>query len=406
MGPLVTYKYQAISKSGQKVSGVVEGFNERDAVDRIRQSCNVVLKLTPVREKEGFLNMEVGGNRLNKKAFTLMCSQFAIILRSGVPLVRTTQLIAAKTTDKKLKKILTQVADDVEAGRSLSASFKERGDKYLPQVFLETISAGESSGTLDQSFQTMYEHYDKQTKIQAKVKSALTYPIFVICVGIVVVIVLMIAVVPTFTEIFAGYGAELPLITQSLIGLSNFFKNNIIIIAIVVAAIIVIYKLYTNTEGGRLKAARASLKIPVLGNIRILTAASEFANTLTMLIASGMPITSAVSITARTMSNYYLSQEIGKLSAKIEEGQSLGDSLRQANCMPDILVDMLAVGEETGELEQTMGTTALYYDAELQLAVDSALKKLEPTTLVLIAGFAGYIVIAIYVAMFQMYAVM
>ena len=384
----------------------MEGFNERDAVDRIRQSCNVVLKLTPVREKEGFLNMEVGGNRLNKKAFTLMCSQFAIILRSGVPLVRTTQLIAAKTTDKKLKKILTQVADDVEAGRSLSASFKERGDKYLPQVFLETISAGESSGTLDQSFQTMYEHYDKQTKIQAKVKSALTYPIFVICVGIVVVIVLMIAVVPTFTEIFAGYGAELPLITQSLIGLSNFFKNNIIIIAIVVAAIIVIYKLYTNTEGGRLKAARASLKIPVLGNIRILTAASEFANTLTMLIASGMPITSAVSITARTMSNYYLSQEIGKLSAKIEEGQSLGDSLRQANCMPDILVDMLAVGEETGELEQTMGTTALYYDAELQLAVDSALKKLEPTTLVLIAGFAGYIVIAIYVAMFQMYAVM
>lgn len=385
----------------------MEGFNEFDAVDRIKQNCNIVLKLTEVKEnKQGILNMEIGGNKLNDKAFTVMCSQFAIILKAGIPIARTTQLIADKTTDKPLKKMLKQVSDDVESGRTLAASFAERGDKLLPPTFVETVRAGEESGNVDKSFDTMYKHYDRQTKIRGKVKSAMSYPIFVIVIAIVVVIVLMVKVVPTFTSIFESYGAELPLMTRMLIAMSGFFRKYTIYLAIVAALGFIGFKLYGNTEGGRLKLAKLALKIPVLGNINQLNAASQFANTMTTMLSAGLPLTKAISITANVLDNYYISQEIGKVSGRLAEGHGLGASMRETGCMPDILNDMVAVGEETGELEDTLNTIAAYYDAELEMAMTNALNKLEPTVLVFIAGVAGFIVIAIYMAMFEMYGVM
>jgi len=404
---LVTFKYQAISKNGEKVSGVVEAFNEPDAVERIKQTCNVVLRLAEVKSKRtGFLNMEIGKPKLNAKAFTVMCSQFAIILRAGIPIARTVHLIADKTSDKPLKNMLVQVAEDVEAGRSIASAFAERGDKLLPQIFIETIRAGEESGSLDRSFETMYLHYDKQTKIRGKVKSALAYPVFVLLVAIVVVIVLMAKVVPTFTAIFESYGSELPGITRLLVNISNFFKDYYLVMFAVIAAAIILYKIFSNTETGRLKLAQLGLKIPIFGNINVLNAASQFANSMATMLGAGLPMVKCVSITAKVMNNYHVSQEIGKITGKLEEGSGLGVSLRETECMPDILVDMTAVGEETGELEETLHTIAGYYDTELEMAINSALGKLEPAILVGLGVIAGFIVIAIYVAMFEMYNVM
>lgn len=404
---MATYKYTAISKDGVKVSGVVEGFNEFDAVDRIKQDCDIVLKLTEVEEKKpGLLSMEIGGNRLNAKAFSLMCAQFSIILQSGIPIGRTVRLIGDKMTDKKLKGILKKVAEDVEAGRSVAASFQERGGKLLPAVFIETIRAGEESGNLSKAFKTMYQHYDKQVKMRAKVRNALIYPVFVLALAVVVVIVLMVKVVPTFMDIFASYDAELPLITQSLILISNFFRKYIFLIIVVFAAIALIFKLYANTEKGRMNVAKLALKIPVLGNVSLLSAASEFAANLTTLIGAGLQLTRAVSITARVINNYYISQCVGKMTSRLEEGYTLGECMREADCLPDILVDMTAVGEETGELESTLHTVSGYYESELDMAVQDVLKKLEPTLLIGMAVIAGYIVLAVYIAMFQMYSVM
>ena len=404
---MATYKYTAISKDGVKVSGVVEGFNEFDAVDRIKQDCDIVLKLTEVEEKKpGLLSMEIGGNRLNAKAFSLMCAQFSIILQSGIPIGRTVRLIGDKMTDKKLKGILKKVAEDVEAGRSVAASFQERGGKLLPAVFIETIRAGEESGNLSKAFETMYQHYDKQVKMRAKVRNALIYPVFVLALAVVVVIVLMVKVVPTFMDIFASYDAELPLITQSLILISNFFRKYIFLIIVVFAAIALIFKLYANTEKGRMNVAKLALKIPVLGNVSLLSAASEFAANLTTLIGAGLQLTRAVSITARVINNYYISQCVGKMTSRLEEGHTLGECMREVDCLPDILVDMAAVGEETGELESTLHTVSGYYESELDMAVQDVLKKLEPTLLIGMAVIAGYIVLAVYIAMFQMYSVM
>ena len=394
-----------MSQSGQKVSGVIEAFNEMDAVDRIKQNHSVIIKMTPVKEN-GLLTMEIGGNKLNNKAFIVMCSQFAIILGAGIPIARTCHLIAEKTTDKPLKRMLQHVAEDVEAGRSISSSFAERGDKLLPATFVETIAAGEQSGNLDKAFQTVHEHFDKQAKMAARVKSALAYPVFVLIIAVLVVIVLMVKVVPTFLVIFESYDAQLPLPTRILIAISDFFVKYWMVMLAIIASAIIFYKVYGNTEQGRMNLAKWALKVPILGNIQQLNAASEFANTLTTMLASGLPMTKAISITAKTMSNYYMSTEVGKLAVKLEEGHALGTSMREANFMPDILVDMVSVGEETGEMEQTLKTVALYYDAELDMAINSALEKLEPALLVGLAGIAGFIVIAIYMAMFGMYAAM
>ena len=404
---MAKFKYSAISKSGKKINGIVEAYDELSAVAKIKQDCDIVTKISEIKEGEGgFLSKEIGGNKLNNKAFTVMCSQFAIILRSGIPIGRTVQLIASKITDKKLKTLLNSVFEDVESGRSLAASFEANGGSFLPVTFIETIRAGEESGNLANSFESMYQHYDKQIKMKSKVKNALIYPIFVIIIAIAVVIVLMVKVVPTFTAIFDSYGAELPGITKALIAVSTFFQKAWWIILLIFVAYMVFRKIYSATEEGRLNLAKFQLKIPVLGNITELSAASEFGNTMTMLIEAGLPLTKCVDITSRVISNYYIGKNVGLITQKLEEGKSLGTALKDADVLPDILTDMTAVGEQTGELGATLKTVSGYYDAELDTAVTAAINKLEPITLVFIGGIAGFIVLAIYIAMFQMYNVM
>lgn len=406
---MATYKYSAVSKDGKRVSGVIEGFSELDAVTKIKETYSIVLQIKEVQEKgraAELLSLDIGGNKLNDKAFTLMCSQFSVILKAGIPITRTVELIANKMTDKALKRILEEVAKDVEAGRSLSASFSERGGKLLPVTFLETIQAGEEAGTLDAAFDSVSKHYAKQTKMKGKVKGAMIYPAFVLVIAIVVVIVLMVKVVPTFTAIFDSYDAELPVMTQMLIAISDFFQRAWLPMLAILAAAVLAFKLYGNTETGRINLAKMQLKLPVLGNIASLNAASQFANTMSMMLEAGLPMTKAVTITGRVISNYFVSQEVGKITARIEEGHTLGKSLRDTGCLPDILVDMTSVGEESGELASTLTMTAEYYDNELEQATAQALAKLEPAIMVVLAVVAGFIVISIYMAMFSMYSVM
>ena len=406
---MAQFKYSALSRDGERVRGVIEGYNELDAAARLKESYSVILKIKPLEDKKnamGILNMDIGGNTLNKKAFIVMCSQFAIILKSGVPIVRTVQLIGDKTTDKTLKKMLQKIAVDVEGGRSLSAAFEEHGAKILPTTFVETLRAGEESGNLDRSFDTMYRHFDKQMKMGNKVKSAMAYPSFVLTIAVVVVVVLMIKVVPSFMEFFADADAELPLPTQILIAISDFFRYNYLILIAVIVAIAILYQMVSHTENGHMLLAKLQLKLPVLGNIAELNAASQFANSMTTLLGSGLTMNKAVSITAKTLDNYYISTETGKIASRLEEGHSLGASMRENQTLPDILVDMASVGEETGELTNTLDTIAMYYDSELEVAIQSALAKLEPAMLIFLAVVAGGIVGTIYLTMFSMYDIM
>lgn len=376
-------------------------------MERIKRTCDFVEKITPLGgEKKSILNMQLGGNKLNAKAFSMMCSQFSIILNAGIPVARTCHLVAEKTGDKTLNRILNQVADDVEGGRSLSASFADRGGGLFPPTFVETVRAGEETGSVDKSFDTMHEHFDKINKLKKKLKSAMAYPLFVLVIAVIVVIVLMVKVVPTFTAMFEDLGGELPGITKLLIAISNFFRDYTLLMIAIGVLLYFVFRVYKNTEKGKLKVAEITRELPLAGPISILSSASQFASTMGTMLSAGLPMVRSLSITARTLSNYYVSKQVGKIAVKVEEGRPVGASLKEAGVMPDILVDMVTVGENTGEMEATLKTIANYYDVELDGAIASCVAKVEPAIMVGLAGIAGFVVVAIYMSMFSMYSMM
>ena len=397
------FKYIAQNLAGEKKTGIVDAVNEEDAAQIVRDRHAILLKLKPVKERKDFFSMEIGGNRLNVKAFTVVCSQFAIILNAGIPIARAVKLVGDKTTDKPLKKLLEAVAKDVEGGRSLSASFADRGAKMLPATFIETLAAGESTGNISGSFAAMKEHFEKQSKTRGKVKSAMAYPAFVMVIAVVVVIVLMAVVIPKFMGMFEGMDVELPLPTRMLIGIANFFQNRWYVVAGALVALVVGLRLYGNTEQGKINLAKLALKLPVLGNIQELNTSSQFSSTMAATLSAGLPMNRAVAISARVLDNYYMRTEAGKLTEELETGHTLADAMQDQGIYQEMLVDMCSVGERSGEMEQTLRTVADYYGNELDEAVKGALAKLEPAMLIMIAGIAGFIVIAIYMAVFAMY---
>lgn len=398
---MLTYQYRAISKDGAKVRGVIEAFDEYDAVTRIKETCSVVTKITRVEERAK-PKSELFTQRISEKALTVMCSQFSIILSSGLPVVRAVELIANQTSDKALKKILNQVAGDVSGGFGLAQSFESKG-KILPSTFIETVRSGEMSGTLDTAFKRLEQYYDKASKTKAKVKNAMVYPVFTIVVAIVVVIIIMVVAVPTFTSSFASMGSDLPLPTKMLIEISDFFSKYILLMAGGIAAVIIGLKLYGQREKGRLLFAKVRLGIPVLGKITVMKSASQFANTMSTLLSSGLSIIKAVEVTGKVMDNYYLGKEILLQVPQLEEGKPLGASLRKCRYLPDLLVEMAGVGEETGTLESTLNVVGAYYDNETELASNKALTMLEPVIICFLAVVVCFILLSVYAPMFSMY---
>ena len=401
---MITYKYTAMSPDGAKVNGVVEAIDEYAAVERIKMSCPIVLSISEVQETglSKILNMEVGSKKVDAKALSVMCSQFATILSAGVDVATCMEMIANQTEDKKLKKMLSSAAKDVAQGNSIATSM-EKNCEGLPATFIETIRAGEMSGTLESSFATLKEYFERNYQLKQKVKSAMSYPLFVVVVAVVVVIVVMVKVVPTLTAVFGELGGELPFITRLLIGLSNFFARTWMIFLLVAILGYIAFKLWTNTEKGKMQWGRTLLKMPVLGKINTLSSSADFAATMSALLSAGLPVTDALEVTGRTLDNYALGVETSKLSQKVQTGIRLGDAMKQADIYPQTLNEMTAIGENTGELEKTLKTVGDYYTNEAEYAMNDAISKLEPTLLVFLAIFAGFIVLAIYMPMFTMY---
>lgn len=400
-----TFTYTGLSISGERVDGVVEAFDEIEAMERAREICRVVQDVKQVREGKNLLTMDITKPKAKLKNLAIMCAQFSTILNAGLPMSRAVTLVAEQTEDKYLKRVLSEVVDDVSAGHALAESLQHKGEN-LPSVFIETARAGEESGNLAECFDRLHDYYDKRAKVTAKVQGAMTYPIFVAIIAVVVVAIMMVMVIPSMTGMISSLGADTPLMTQLLIDASDFVRNNILIIAVVVALIIVGVKLYSNTEQGKMTFAVLKLKLPILGTVGVYSGAAQFANTMGMLSAAGLPVTRAVAITSRVMTNYALSREVGRMEAGLEEGRTLGEGLENSSYLPRTLVEMTTIGEQTGELERMLHIMGVFYDDETQRVTDRALSLMEPALLVLMAVFAGFIVIALYLPMFSLYAAM
>ena len=403
---MISYKYSALSKDGAKVRGVVEAVDEIQAVEKIREKCPIVLEIDKVKTGglSDLLNIEIGP-KTDVKALSVMCSQFSIILSAGTPINRTIAMIASQTEDKKLKKMLENAAEDVSHGSSVEQAFRKNYNG-LPEVFLETIKAGEMSGSLARSFENMHLYFEKAFKNRQKIKSVTSYPLFVGVIAVIVVIVVMVMVVPTLTSVFADLGGDLPFITKMLISTSEWFAKYWMIILGIIAAVYVAYKVYTGGEEGAIRKGRMMLKLPIVGNINRLTSAQEFANTMTTLLEAGLTVGEALRVTSHCLNNGAVSAEVYAMAEKIETGVSLSEAMEKSEYLPQVLKEMSGVGEKSGELIETLRTIGDYYTNEADFAIKSALDKLEPTMLVILAAFAGYIVIAIYLPMFTMYSLL
>lgn len=401
---MISYKYNALSRDGAKVKGIIEAVDEYQAVEKIKEQNAIVLDIEEVKTNflTDLLSAEIG-KKVDAKSLSVMCSQFSIILEAGTPISQTIKLIASQTEDKKLKKMLEAAYFDVNHGSSVEAAFRKNYNG-LPEVFLETIKAGEESGSLAKSFENMHEYFEKSFKTSQKIKSVTAYPLFVLTIAIIVVIVVMVMVVPTLTSVFDELGGDLPVITKILINVSNWFSKYWISIIGILLVLYIAYKIFTRTESGKIKASEFSLNIPIIGKINRLTQAEEFANTMATLLEAGLTVSDSLRVTSRCLTNYAVSTEVFEMAEQVETGTSLSTLMLNSEYLPQVLKEMTGIGEKSGELVQTLKTIGDYYTNEADYATKSALDKLEPVILVVLAAFAGFIVIAIYMPMFTMYS--
>ena len=400
-----TFRYQGLSSSGARIDGVVDAIDEHEAVIKAKASCKVVIKVEK-QSKKNLLTANVsdlfGGPKIKAKALSLLCSQLSIELRAGLPLVRALELVAENEPDKELKEILAKTAEDVGSGHTLAESFASNGPT-LPPTFIETIRAGEESGTLDQCFTRLRDYYKNSSAVASKVTSAMIYPIMLIIVAIVVVAIIMIKAVPVFEDSFASMDLELPWVTRSLIAVSNFMTDNFLILVVIFALIFISVMLFGKTETGKSLYARIALTFPGIGLVNRMNAASQFSATMGTMLAAGLPMLQATQITSRIMSNYLIKTDVRHAAEGIVTGQRLVDGLRKSKWLPSLLLEMTGVGEETGNLDDTLDVINEYYTDEVSVAVARALSILEPCITLVMAGLVVFILLSVYLPLFSMY---
>lgn len=396
-----SFKYRAKAEDGSTVRGIIEAYDEYEAVDQIRRNYPVVESIKPLKQGKR-VNIDLNEPLwVSDKTLSLTANQFYIMLKAGIQMSRVIELIAEQTPDKLMKRILKACAADVAAGYSLAGSLEKNGKK-IPAVFIETVRAGEESGTLEASFLSLEAYYKRAHKTKKKIKSAMTYPILVLVIAVVVIAIVMIKLVPTMTDTLQGFGVELPLATRILIGISNFFVKAWYIVLIVIAALVLGFYLFGKSEKGKLLYSKIRMKIPKIGKITRMNAAAQTANTLSALLAAGLPLAKALDITSRVLDCKCVGEELNKAVAKIESGMSLADAIKDSVYLPDMLKEMITVGESSGSLEETLATIGQYFNDEAQAASDAALAMIEPMITIILGVVVGFIVIAIYVPMFSM----
>lgn len=397
---MANFKYKAISTSGENVNGVVEATDQMAAVAKIKQTCSIIVEIEEVQGPE--IDYKPRARKIDSKLLSLMCDRFSIILSVGLPIVKAVDMLAGQMEDRALKGILKKVSKDVAMGRTLSSSFAAQKG-YFPVTFVESVRSGEESGNLAESFRRMQAYYDKTSKTKQKVITSLTYPGITMAVGIIVMIIIMVVAVPSFTKTFERTGTELPGITLLVIGVSNFFVNYGVILLFAIAAIILAGKLYQQTEKGAELFSSLSLMIPIVGNIIQLNAASQFAHTMAMMLSSGMPILGCIETAGKSIGNYVMRRDILAAAGGVEEGKSLASCMEKSKYLPPMLVEMVAMGETTGTLETTLAAVAGYYDNEVEVNTTRAVSALEPAIIGVLAVFVVVVLFSVYLPMFSMY---
>ncbi|NLZ24413.1 type II secretion system F family protein [Candidatus Dojkabacteria bacterium] len=402
---MAKYTYSARDSEGKEIKGKMEA-RDAEALAEILQDRGLVV--VNIKEQisidvESLSQINIGGVPMKEKV--VFMRQLATMVGAGLPLTRGLQIMEQQISNPQFKRVISQVKSSVESGKSLADSFRE-ADEVFDDIALNLIEAGESSGNLDVILDKLAIELEESKKLGDKLRSALIYPIILVIVILGVVGLMMFVMVPTMTEIYADFDAELPFITRMLMGMSTFLLNYWWILLISVLSIVIAYKVWVDTEKGRRTRDKILAKFPIIGPIISKMQIAQFTRLLGLLMASGLPIIRALELTAQSLSNVMFREVIEEAKQEVEKGGSLAIPVARSEYYPLIVSSMIAVGEETGELDNVLERVSQYYKDEVDIATSNMSSLLEPVFLIVMGVAIAFIALGVYLPMFQLSEVM
>lgn len=394
-----TYTYKARDRSGNLVNGTIEADSEGLVLQRVRE-----LGYTPLEasKKSAGLNLEINlrPGKVKLKEVAVFSRQFATMVNSGLPILRALAILGEQTESKELKKAIIGVRMDVEHGSSLSGGMS-KFPKAFNDLYIAMVKSGETGGMLDEVLLRLADEIENEVHLRQKIKSAMTYPIAVVGLVFLIMSAMLLFVVPQFESIYGELGGTLPLPTRVLLGMSKIFKGYWWIVLGLSIAFVQFFKRYKKTETGRSQIDAFKLRVPIFGNLFHKTALSRFSSTLGMLLKSGVPILQAMDIVVDTVNNRVISRAVIDVQASVREGESIAKPLSRHAVFPPMVVQMLSVGEETGQVDTMLNKVAIFYNQEVEAMVDALTSLIEPLLIAVIGGCVGAAVIALYMPMFD-----
>lgn len=394
---MAQYNYKAMDKNGKAKKGSIEAINLDKAKEKLKSEGLIVQDI-----KEQGAGKKGGGKKVKDKDLAVFCKQFSAVLNAGVTIISALEMMSEQLENKTLKRALQEAQSYVQKGGTLADAFK-LNPKVFPPIMINMTAAGEMSGNLEICFDRLTTHFETANALHSKVKGAVTYPIVILIVVVAVVAVLLVGVIPQFSQMFDDLGSELPAATQMLVNLSNFLQHKWYILVIIVAAIVFGLKAFGKTEPGSLMYAKIGIKFPLFGNLTIKSAAATFSRTMATLMASGISLIDAVEQVAKMINNRIIREALLDAKTLIAKGVPLSKPLRDCGIFPPMLPQMTKIGEETGNIEDMMDKVADYYEMEVNDATDALTAAMEPLIIVIMGVVVGGIVMAIYSPMLSMY---
>ena len=397
---MALYKYVAKNASGQTITGVLDAPDRALLIGKLREKDLVIVSIAEAKEgikqQGGFFQPR----SINIDDMVIFSRQLATMVDAGIPLVGALDILGEQMENKAFSEVILKVRDDVETGSSLSEALSKH-PKTFSTLFINMVKAGESSGMLDEILDRVATYLEKTSILQKKIKSALIYPAVITFMAIAITIILLVKVIPVFKDIFAGFGAALPRPTQVLIDVSDFLRKYFFFGIGFLVVMIFLFIRYINTEKGRLRFDTITLSMPIFGILLRKVAVSKFTRTLSTLVKSGVPILSSLEIVGKTSGNKLIEMAVVSIRSSIREGENIAEPLAKSKVFPPMVVRMVSVGEQTGELEKMLSKIADFYDAQVDAAVTGLTSMIEPLIIAFLGIVIGTIVICMFLPIFK-----
>ncbi len=397
------FEYKELLPDGKQVKGVMEAINKDEVIKTIRDRGSI--PLTVEQSKDSILNKELTLTKPKVKLddLAMFSKQMSTMINSGMSLVRALNVIGEQSSNKRLKEICREMSIDIQKGNTLSVIMKNYEDAF-PPLMLSMVESGELTGRIDNSFAALSIHYTKEAKINRKIKGAMVYPIVLLVVAVAVVTIMLTFLIPVFVDLYGD--ADLPAATQMLINISDFLRAYWYIILAVIVGLIAGIRAYAKTVDGKYNIDITTSKIPVVGKAVNTIVTSRFTRTLGTLLKSGVPLISALETSANLTNNQILIRKMNYLVEEIKKGKTLSGLLKEIDYFPAMMVSMVSIGEESGDLDGMLEKTADFYDEELESAITTLLNLMEPTMIVIMGIIVGFIVISVMSPLFTFYDAM